>query len=70
MDVYVTKAMVRTLFTPVNEGLSRDSPPTNNFVARAFSSSHPEKPGSSVSSLKMLLQALVAFTIVFVFFTN
>ena len=40
------------------------------IIARAFSSSLPEKPGSwsTASSLQMLLKVFLTFTIIFVFF--
>ena len=57
MDVYVTIAMVRTLFTPVKGGLSNwDSPPTNKLLnSHVFSSSvlrhhNRRKPGHTLDT--------------------
>ena len=70
MDVYATlqKSRLRPHF---KRNCTFRTAPFHNFVARAFSYSHPEKPGSwSIAhSLNMLLQVLITFTIVFVFFT-
>ena len=70
MDVYATLQKSR-LCPHFKRNCTFWTAPFHNFVARAFSYSHPEKPGSwSIAhSLNMLLQVLITFTIVFVFFT-
>ena len=69
MDVYATLQKSR-LCPHFKRNCTFRTAPFHNFVARAFSYSRPEKPGSwSIAhSLNMLLQVLITFTIVFVFF--